>query len=53
LQAQAAVVFAGWRRIATDFVAGRVPGNDLFAGAAGHAVLAATLAAHEHGWWRS
>ncbi len=48
LQAQAAVVFAGWRRIATDFVAGRFPGDDLFAAAAGHAVLAATLAAHEH-----
>ncbi|SDE62249.1 transcriptional regulator, TetR family [Blastococcus fimeti] len=48
LQAQAAVVFAGWRRIATDFVAGRFLGDDLFAAAAGHAVLAATLAAHEH-----
>ncbi|WP_029429834.1 TetR family transcriptional regulator [Blastococcus sp. URHD0036] len=48
LQAQAAVVFAGWRSIATEYVAGRFPGEDLFARAAGHAVLAATLAAHEH-----
>ncbi len=47
-QAQAAVVFARWRSIATDYVAGRFPGRDLFARAAGHAVLAATLAAHEH-----
>jgi AcrR family transcriptional regulator len=48
LQAQAAVVFARWRRIATEFVAGRFPADDLFARATGHAVLAATLAAHEH-----
>ena len=48
LQAQAAVVFARWRGIATDYVAGRFPGEDLFARAVGHAVLAATLAAHEY-----
>lgn len=48
LQAQAAVVFARWRHIATEYVAGCFPGQELFAGAVGHAVLAATLAAHEH-----
>ena len=47
LQAQAAVVFARWRGIATEYVTRRFPAQDLFAGAAGHAVLAATLAAHE------
>ncbi|WP_369138085.1 acyl-CoA-like ligand-binding transcription factor [Modestobacter versicolor] len=48
LQAHAAVVFARWRRTAADHAAARFPGHELFALAVGHAVLAATLAAHEH-----
>jgi mycofactocin system transcriptional regulator len=48
LQAHAAVVFARWRRAASEYTAGRFSGEDLFARAVGHAVLAATLAAHEH-----
>jgi AcrR family transcriptional regulator len=47
LQARAALVFARWRGVATAYVAGRFQGEDLFARAVGHAVLAATLAAHE------
>ncbi|MEW2354695.1 TetR family transcriptional regulator [Spirillospora sp. NPDC029432] len=50
VQEKAAARHAEWRRIATDFVAARRgtgPG-DLVAIAAGHAVLAATLAAHEY-----
>jgi AcrR family transcriptional regulator len=47
LQAHAAVVFARWRAEARQYVACRFPGEELFARAVGHAVLAATLAAHE------
>lgn len=48
LLAHAAVVFARWRGAASDYARLRFPGNELFAVAVGHAVLAATLAAHEH-----
>ncbi|WP_448624439.1 acyl-CoA-like ligand-binding transcription factor [Geodermatophilus sp. URMC 64] len=47
LQAHAAVVFARWRGTAAHYARARFPGDDLFASAVGHAVLAATLAAHE------
>ncbi len=47
LLAHAAVVFAQWRGIATDFARRSVRDDEFFARAVGHAVLAATLAAHE------
>jgi AcrR family transcriptional regulator len=48
LQAHAVRVWAEWRRLAADH-ARTVPHTDpLFPTAVGHAVLAATLAAHEH-----
>ena len=47
LQARAAVVFAAWRSAAADY-ARTLPAIDpMFPVAVGHAVLAATLAAHE------
>jgi AcrR family transcriptional regulator len=51
VQAKAARVHGEWRAITTAFVATRrgTGTDDLIAIAAGHAVLAATLAAHE--WW--
>jgi AcrR family transcriptional regulator len=48
LQAHAAVRFAQWRSVATEYADTLDPVDELFAGAVGHAVLAATLAAHEH-----
>ncbi|MEU6642831.1 TetR family transcriptional regulator [Saccharomonospora sp. NPDC046836] len=50
VQEKAAVRHAEWRRIATEFVAVRrgSTADDLVAIAAGHAVLAATLGAHEY-----
>jgi hypothetical protein len=50
VQEKAAARHTEWRRIATDFVAGRLGTrpDDLVAIATGHAVLAATLAAHEY-----
>ncbi|HVV08452.1 TetR family transcriptional regulator [Amycolatopsis sp.] len=50
VQEKAAVRHTEWRRIATRFVAARrnTDADDLFAIAAGHAVLAATVAAHEY-----
>jgi AcrR family transcriptional regulator len=48
LQAHAAVRFAQWRRVATEYARGLESVDELFAVAVGHAVLAATLAAHEH-----
>ncbi len=48
LQAHAAVRFAQWRSAAADYARTLDPVDDLFARAVGHAVLAATLAAHEH-----
>ena len=48
LQAHAAVRFAQWRSAATEYARTLEPADELFAGAVGHAVLAATLAAHEH-----
>ena len=48
LQAHAAVVFAGWRGAAADYARMRFPDDELFATVVGHAVLAATLAAHEY-----
>ena len=47
LLAQAAVVFARWRSLAADFTRRFVRDDEFFARAVGHAVLAATLAAHE------
>lgn len=48
VQAHAARVWTEWRRLAADH-ARTVPHDDpLFPTAVGHAVLAATLAAHEH-----
>jgi AcrR family transcriptional regulator len=47
VQEKAAVRHAEWRRIATAFVAAR-GADELTAIAAGHAVLAATLGAHEY-----
>lgn len=48
LQAHAAVRFALWRGAAADYARRRFPDDDLFATVVGHAVLAATLAAHEY-----
>lgn len=48
VQENAALRHAEWRRVATEFVAGRPNATDLLAIAAGHATLAATLAAHEY-----
>lgn len=50
VQEKAAVRHNEWRRIATEFVAGRRGSgpDDLVAIATGHAVLAATLGAHEY-----
>lgn len=48
LQAHAAVVFARWRGTAAGYARTRWPDREFFAEAVGHAVLAATLAAHEH-----
>lgn len=48
LQAHAAVRFARWRSAATEYARTLAPDDDLFAVAVGHAVLAATLAAHEY-----
>jgi AcrR family transcriptional regulator len=48
LQAHAAVRFAQWRSAATEYARTLDTADELFAGAVGHAVLAATLAAHEH-----
>ncbi|MGI5330274.1 TetR family transcriptional regulator [Actinomadura nitritigenes] len=50
VQEKAAARHAGWRRIATEFVAERrgTGVDDLVAIGAGHAVLSATLAAHEY-----
>ena len=50
VQAHAALVFGQWRAVATEFVARRwnLAASDLLPVAVGHAVLAATLAAHEH-----
>ena len=48
LQAHAAVVFAEWRGVAADFARTLRPVDQLFPLAVGHAVLAGTLAAHEH-----
>ena len=47
VQEKAALRFAEWRAIATEFVAGR-GAAELTAVAAGHAALAANLAAHEY-----
>lgn len=47
LMAHATVVFARWRGAAADFVRRCVRDEEFFARAVGHAVLAATLAAHE------
>jgi AcrR family transcriptional regulator len=48
LQAHATVVFAAWRSAAADYARTRQVADELFPLAVGHAVLAATLAAHEH-----
>jgi hypothetical protein len=48
VQEKATLRHAEWRRIATEFVATRPDTTDLLAIAAGHAALAATLAAHEY-----
>lgn len=50
VQAHAALVFGEWRAVAAEFAARRwgLPASDLLPVAIGHAVLAATLAAHEH-----
>lgn len=47
LLAQAAVVRARWRDIGADFARRAVRDDEFFARAVGHAMLAATLAAHE------
>jgi mycofactocin system transcriptional regulator len=48
LQAHATRIYAQWRGVAAEFARGRPHHDDLFPVAVGHAVLAATLAAHEH-----
>jgi hypothetical protein len=48
LQAHAAVVFAAWRSVAADYARTLGAVDPMFPLAVGHAVLAATLAAHEH-----
>jgi AcrR family transcriptional regulator len=48
LQARAAMVFADWRHAASEYAQTRPGSDDVFALAVGHAVLAATLAGHEH-----
>lgn len=50
VQAHAALVLGEWRAVAAGFAARRwgLPPDDLLPVAVGHAVLAATLAAHEH-----
>ena len=48
LQAHASVVFAAWRSAAADFARTLRAADPMFPLAVGHAVLAATLAAHEH-----
>ena len=50
VQAHAALVFGEWRAVATEFAARRwnLAASDLLPVAVGHAVLAATLTAHEH-----
>jgi AcrR family transcriptional regulator len=48
LQAHAAVVFAAWRSVAADYARTLGAVDAMFPLAVGHAVLAATLAAHEH-----
>jgi AcrR family transcriptional regulator len=48
LQAHAAVVFTAWRSVAADFARTLGAVDPMFPLAVGHAVLAATLAAHEH-----
>jgi AcrR family transcriptional regulator len=48
LQAHAAVVFAAWRSAATEYAQTLGAVDAMFPLAVGHAVLAATLAAHEH-----
>ena len=47
LLAQAAVVFARWRDVGADFARRAVRDDEFFARAVGHAMLAASLAAHE------
>jgi AcrR family transcriptional regulator len=50
VQAHASSIFAAWRQVATAFVARQLglAADDLFPTAAGNAVLAATLTAHEY-----
>jgi mycofactocin system transcriptional regulator len=48
LQAHATRIYAQWRAVAAEFARRRPHDDDLFPVAVGHAVLAATLAAHEH-----
>jgi AcrR family transcriptional regulator len=48
LQAHATRVYAQWRTVAAGFARGRRPDDDVFPVVVGHAVLAATLAAHEY-----
>jgi len=50
LQAHATTIFAEWRSVASGFVAARLGcgADDLVPVAMGHAVLATTMAAHEH-----
>lgn len=48
LQAHATRIYAQWRGAAAEFAAARPHDDDLFPVAVGHAVLAATLAAHEY-----
>jgi AcrR family transcriptional regulator len=48
LQAHATRIYAQWRTAAAEFARGRRPDDDVFPVVVGHAVLAATLAAHEH-----
>ncbi|NEK56718.1 TetR family transcriptional regulator [Geodermatophilus sabuli] len=48
LQAHASLVFAEWRDSAAEFARGLPHTDELFPLAVGHAVLAGTLAAHEH-----
>ncbi|MFW3168879.1 TetR family transcriptional regulator [Geodermatophilus sp. CPCC 206100] len=48
LQAHATRIYAQWRSAAAEFAAARPHDDDVFPVAVGHAVLAATLAAHEY-----
>lgn len=48
LQAHASIVFAEWRDSAAGFARALPHSDELFPLAVGHAVLAGTLAAHEH-----